>query len=88
MGSDVAVRLPAVVGAGPLGGGGGGSVLVVVGSPVAGALGDDRPADVAEIGGADVVAGEGAGNDGEQAARTRPLKPAKEDPSNRARIVA
>jgi len=87
MGSDVAVRLPAVVGAGPLGGGGGGSVLVVVGSPVAGTLGDDTAADVAEISGADVVAGGGAGND-EQAARTRPLRPAREDPSNRARIVA
>ena len=88
MGSDLAVRLPAVLGAGPLGGGGGGSVLVVVGSPVAGALGDDTAADVAEIGGADVVAGIGAGNDGEQAARTRPLKPARDDPRNRARIVA
>ena len=60
---------------------------MVVGSPVAGALGDDTAADVAEISGADVVAGEG-GNDGEQAARTRPIKPAREDPSNRARIVA
>jgi hypothetical protein len=50
--------------------------LVVVGSAVAAALGDGT-ADVAETCGADVVPGEGAGNDGEQAARTRLLKPAR-----------
>jgi hypothetical protein len=84
IGSDAAVRLPAVAGAGPLGGGGGGSVLVVVGSAVAAALGDGT-ADVAEDQWRGSSASGCAGNDGEQAARTRLLKAAREDPSNWAR---